>query len=247
MFNFPEPEKIGDRHDVLIKKEIWDRCVEISRDRHVEVSKAINILLEGAVTEYDNIIGKVKEVSIDKGVLAAQIELTEKKAQEIKKIIQPPPLVLSNLEVKRWSKKYAACIICGTTKRRHMGKGRCTKCYFIKDEEIVDGKHIEETTQPTTEIQNIAEEKMYHCANLKCHSRDELIPGSRMCDYKDKKMCSLVCVEDYIKNSKPKEQYNNGGRWARKYDCCVGCGTTKKEHIAKGLCKTCYFSPKKKV
>ena len=32
----------------------------------------------------------------------------------------------------------------------------------------------------------------------------------------------------------------NSGRWARKWDCCQGCGTTERPHKAKGLCKRCY-------
>lgn len=29
-------------------------------------------------------------------------------------------------------------------------------------------------------------------------------------------------------------------KWSRSFDKCQGCGTTKAEHVAKGLCKTCY-------
>ncbi len=28
--------------------------------------------------------------------------------------------------------------------------------------------------------------------------------------------------------------------WSRKYDECIGCGTTEKKHMAKGLCVYCY-------
>ena len=28
--------------------------------------------------------------------------------------------------------------------------------------------------------------------------------------------------------------------WARKYECCIKCGKTNKEHQAKGLCLNCY-------
>lgn len=41
---------------------------------------------------------------------------------------------------KPWSKKHAACIICGETKRKHMGKGRCTRCYFLSDDDVAAGK-----------------------------------------------------------------------------------------------------------
>lgn len=32
----------------------------------------------------------------------------------------------------------------------------------------------------------------------------------------------------------------NGKKWSRKYNKCIICGTTEKEHKAKGLCKKCY-------
>ena len=30
------------------------------------------------------------------------------------------------------------------------------------------------------------------------------------------------------------------GRWARKFDACIACGTQVKRHLSKGLCTTCY-------
>lgn len=30
--------------------------------------------------------------------------------------------------------------------------------------------------------------------------------------------------------------------WSKKYSCCVGCGTTEKFHVAKGLCYVCYHN-----
>jgi hypothetical protein len=29
------------------------------------------------------------------------------------------------------------------------------------------------------------------------------------------------------------------GKWAHEHDCCAGCGTTQKEHHAKGYCRSC--------
>lgn len=29
-----------------------------------------------------------------------------------------------------WSGEYSCCVVCGTTKRRHQGKGKCTRCYM---------------------------------------------------------------------------------------------------------------------
>jgi hypothetical protein len=33
---------------------------------------------------------------------------------------------------------------------------------------------------------------------------------------------------------------NLNGRWARRYPCCIGCGTTQRRHEAHGLCVNCY-------
>jgi hypothetical protein len=40
----------------------------------------------------------------------------------------------------------------------------------------------------------------------------------------------------------PKEHRNvhAGTQWARKYPYCQKCGTDKKNHLARGLCTTCY-------
>lgn len=30
---------------------------------------------------------------------------------------------------KRWAKKFDRCVDCGTTERKHLSRGRCTRCY----------------------------------------------------------------------------------------------------------------------
>lgn len=32
----------------------------------------------------------------------------------------------------KWAMDYEACVNCGTTRRRHMGKGKCYRCYFLR-------------------------------------------------------------------------------------------------------------------
>ena len=36
----------------------------------------------------------------------------------------PPPAT----GAKRWARDFAACIVCGTTERKHAARGRCTAC-----------------------------------------------------------------------------------------------------------------------
>ena len=33
--------------------------------------------------------------------------------------------------MKRWSKNHKRCVNCGTARRRHAGRGYCTRCYFL--------------------------------------------------------------------------------------------------------------------
>ena len=37
-----------------------------------------------------------------------------------------------------------------------------------------------------------------------------------------------------------------GDKWAKLFDCCRGCGTSKKRHLSHGLCTTCYQREHKK-
>ena len=46
---------------------------------------------------------------------------------------------------KLWAPKLKliACSVCGKNDRPHMGKGRCTWCYFLSDADIADGKQYQ--------------------------------------------------------------------------------------------------------
>jgi hypothetical protein len=41
-------------------------------------------------------------------------------------------------------------------------------------------------------------------------------------------------------NSEHFKTFHTGTSWARKYACCISCGTTRKKHEAFGLCFCCY-------
>ena len=57
------------------------------------------------------------------------------------------------------------------------------------------------------------------------------------------KSCHLAAHRDQymqIKRSKMKPQLDPSGRWNRRYDNCVACGTVYSKHAARGLCLACY-------
>lgn len=55
--------------------------------------------------------------------------------------------------------------------------------------------------------------------------------------------CHINLHRSQMKRKKPKPKLN---RWARKHDCCVGCGKTSIKHVGFGLCRTCYAREKRK-
>ena len=44
--------------------------------------------------------------------------------------------------------------------------------------------------------------------------------------------CSDHCIDHW-------EKRKSKWIWSRNYDCCIDCGTSKKQHHAKGRCKAC--------
>ena len=57
--------------------------------------------------------------------------LTYLYAQGVKQIKVLGTARQDNSEGKHWSLQYDRCVICGRTDRKHMGGGRCSRCYFI--------------------------------------------------------------------------------------------------------------------
>jgi len=194
VFNFPEPKNLGNRHDVLLKDPVWSQCERIARERRVQISEAIGILLEGAIAEYDAVYGQGAMALPT--VVKEQMENVEEQSQEVKKIAikeldsldaepekkirkcdnpkcpwpnelhdpdnmtdfkdkkccilacaedmsraagEAPHAFLKGVKqkgkkrIKGWSRKYPdGCRVCGSDKKRHMGGGLCSGCYFKK-------------------------------------------------------------------------------------------------------------------
>lgn len=97
------------------------------------------------------------------------------------------------------------------------------------------------------------------CANPKCKWPGDEYQKQNMTEYDGKFFCSIDCaqaVRGKVRfDEADKEEVSEAGTsdfippwaskysppWHPKYDACVTCHSTKKKHVAKGLCTTCYF------
>lgn len=193
-FNFPEPEKIGERHDVLIKDEIWLRCVEISKERKVEVSKAINILLEGAIQIYDK-----EKLEMSTPVIHP-ITPVKSQATAIRTEIG---FVGDKKRSNKWSSKYDACVSCNQTDRKHLGKGYCSRCYFKREvDDSADSNRLHETISGLS-----------RCANPYCEYHKKAGPIIDMIQGDAGYYCNLECknMHQYGTNADtelPEKEFN---------------------------------------
>lgn len=170
LFNFPDPkEPPREKYRARVLPEIGVRCDRVAQERCIDFSTAVNVLLAGALDEYE---------------------------------------------------------------RQNKG-----------DSENFAHPSVNEEEEP--KATRLCDEKHYPCANPDCPARFESIPESRMNDYKGKKYCSLVCVEDVASKDEKASKFNSvpGGKtkkWSRKFpDGCVECHTTERKHAGGGLCTRC--------
>lgn len=49
---------------------------------------------------------------------------------------------------------------------------------------------------------------------------------------------NIVCACSPCNSRKGRKK--NQGTWAERHECCVSCGTTERQHIARGRCSPCY-------
>lgn len=92
---------------------------------------------------------------------------------------------------KKWAKKYNACIKCGRSDRKHMGKGLCSHCYFLQDEE----SELPQTPEARNEEVKIMGKHI--CDNPKCPYQPTDYREEDMIPWGDKKFCSDVCRDEY--------------------------------------------------
>jgi AraC-like DNA-binding protein len=121
----------------------------------------------------------------------------------------------------RWSIKHSECVVCGTTERRHVGRGLCTKCYRF---DLYNRKK-----------KNIGKWSIKFDMCVGCGRTDR--------PHKSKGFCTK-CRGNIISRNKGKVQ-RNFGAWSWYYDKCRLCGTTETHHVKDGLCYNCYEESKR--
>lgn len=62
------------------------------------------------------------------------------------------------LKPGQWTRKHKSCIVCHETKRAHIGKGLCSRCYPLHRKEVVQAWHDIPAEIPLPENQPVSEE-----------------------------------------------------------------------------------------
>lgn len=118
---------------------------------------------------------------------------------------------------ERWAMNYDKCIECGTTERKHIGKGLCTKCHRSLMRELKKQKRFSKWARKYDCCVDCGRIDRPHAANGRCGT----------------------CDTNYHNRQKGKPK-RNFGAWSWYYDACKKCGTTKRPHVKNGLCYDCY-------
>jgi len=117
----------------------------------------------------------------------------------------------------RWSMKYDKCIECGTTEKKHVGRGLCIKCHRAWRYKIKQVEKFEKWA------------KDYDCC-ISCGRTDRPHSANGFCG---------TCYYNQQNREKGIKK-RNFGAWSWYYDKCQKCGTTERPHAARGLCKDCH-------
>jgi len=160
-----------------------------------------------------------------------------------------------------WAKDFTSCVGCGTTERKHMAKGLCTRCYSAK----YSSEHLDKVNSQkkkwyreniTPEMQRIKREQI----NFGGMREEALLRDNYKCSICGECRLSKLTVHHCDGNGRGSMPPNNSidnlqtlcrachaalhGKnigWARDYDCCIVCGKTDKRHNARGYCTRCYW------
>lgn len=135
------------------------------------------------------------------------------------------------LLIGEWTKKYACCIECGTVKVKHKAKGLCRHCYPFAHRKL--------------KKKQIKEYNKNYFQKLK-REDPELIKERR--DKWNKENPEKAKESRKKSEKKRKERiFLIDGCWAKKYDCCIRCGTRERKHCVHGLCQSCYQKQQRKI
>ncbi len=130
--------------------------------------------------------------------------------------------LVSHTSGNKWSMKYDKCRKCGTTKKKHVGKGLCTKCHRTWRYELKKTEKFEKWSRE-------------HNCCIDCGRIDRSHQANGRCG---------TCYVNNLNRQKGIKK-RNFGVWSWYYDKCQGCGTTERHHAKNGLCRDCYDTSKR--
>lgn len=133
-----------------------------------------------------------------------------------------------------WTRKWEACRGCGSSTRRHDGKGYCKECSrrILAFNRKHPGEPIPETLFGSR--RGCWSNKYDACVS--CGQADSPHSALGLCSKcYDRKAYRAA----HPLTEKPPKPISNR-RWTKKYACCVSCGRKDRSHQGRGLCFTCY-------
>ena len=154
-----------------------------------------------------------------------------------------------------WSRKHACCVKCGTTTRKHVAGGKCSRCYMAAYRKTEDGKERLQSSARAWVRRNgkcvrdnlhfggnreqaiaTAGEACELCGDkrlLVVHQKDGNGRGARAPN-NDLSNLQVLCRACHAR------VHNTLARWSRKYDHCICCLRNDIPHRSRGLCTPCY-------
>lgn len=135
-----------------------------------------------------------------------------------------------------WTRKWEACRGCGSSTRRHDGKGYCKEC-----SRRIHAFNLKHPGEPIPETlfgsrRGCWSNKYDSCTN--CGLSDSPHSAHGLCRRCYEKKAYREQHPIIEKPPKPKRTR----KWSQKYDKCIRCGRTDRDHKSRGLCFTCYKS-----
>jgi|GEM_PF-5814607 len=126
---------------------------------------------------------------------------------------------------KIFSRRYPACIDCGTTTGKHVGHGLCERCSAKNRFKVKKAEMLKSL-----------------CPDSKCNSCKKKLNFNVSSSFLISKG-KVLCTDCYQENSKIINEVISKRitfSFSQKYPACIDCGTTTGKHVGHGLCKKCY-------
>lgn len=173
--------------------------------------------------------------------------------------------------MKQWARKFHACIICGCTDTKHMGKGKCARCYsslylalhsarckrqkhehYLRNGGAAFMKVVREQRHFDGKREAVLRRDRHRCRacgspyKLLVHHRDGNGRGQRTPNNNLSNLVTL-CRSCHMSAHRGQLMVGRGfadiAGWAPKYglNACRNCRRSDLKHNANGLCSKCYY------